>query len=187
MLDQRNLDRIVQGLWQERLDRGARLKIAGVGADDLPVIGDAVLELRLRRVKLGTRLRERRLGLGDVGARHLADLEAVARLLELLFQYGNVVFAQIHHRRVAQHVHIGGGAVLEDRLLREAHGRAGGENVRLGLLDRILRAAAVENALLHVEGRAARPAGVFLERVLPLSGFRPAGKRRLAYCGPADA
>jgi hypothetical protein len=39
-------------------------------------------------------------------------LKTVPGLLELLLQHGDVVLAQIYDRRVAQQVHIGGGAIL---------------------------------------------------------------------------
>ena len=50
---------------------------------------------------------EARLGLGDVGAGHFADVEAVARLPQLLVEHLDVVALQVEDGRVAQHVHVG--------------------------------------------------------------------------------
>ena len=59
-------------------------------ADDLLVGGAARLEVGLRGIELGDGVRPARLGLGHVGARHLADIEAVLGLAELLGQHLDV-------------------------------------------------------------------------------------------------
>ena len=59
-------------------------------ADDLFVGGAARLEVGLRGIELGNGVGPARLGLGHVGARHLADIEAVLGLAELLGQHLDV-------------------------------------------------------------------------------------------------
>ena len=94
--------RIGTGLAGYNVARGLRR----LDADNLAIIGHAVLELRLRRIKLRARLRQRRLSLRDVGARHFADIETILRLAELLFQNFDIRFTQFHNRAVANHIHI---------------------------------------------------------------------------------
>ena len=59
-------------------------------------------QLRLAGGKLRFRLR-------DVGARDFADIEAVARLLQRLFEHANVALLNLDDRRVAQIVHVDRG------------------------------------------------------------------------------
>ena len=54
--------------------------------------------------------------LRDVGAGHLADIEAVAGLAQLLLQHLDVAPLQIEDRRVAQQVHVGGDGVEQHGL-----------------------------------------------------------------------
>ena len=60
---------------------------------------------------------EPRFRLRHVGARHLADVEAVAHLAQLLLQHLDVAALQIEDRGVAQQVHVGGGGGEQDVLL----------------------------------------------------------------------
>ena len=53
------------------------------------------------------------LGLRDVGAGHLADIEAVLGLAELFGQHIDVRLTQAHDGEVADHVDIGGNGVEE--------------------------------------------------------------------------
>ena len=77
-------------------------------------------------------------GLGNVGAGHLADVEAVARLPQLLLEDLDVVALEVEVRRVPQHVHIGGRAIEQDVLLDAAQGLARAEHERFGLLHRVI-------------------------------------------------
>ena len=110
----------------------------------------------LRYADLRTGQGEPRLGLGNVGAGHLADVEAVARLPQLLLEHLDVVAAEVEVSRVAQHVHIGGRAIEQHVLLGRAQGLARAEHERLGLLHRIVRAKAVEQRLIDRHPDAAR-------------------------------
>ena len=67
---------------------------------------------------------QRRFGLGHVGPRHFADLETVARLLQLDLQDPDIGSPQAEHRLIAQHVHVGGGGALKRGQLRLADGFA---------------------------------------------------------------
>ena len=48
------------------------------------------------------------LRLGDVGSRHLADIEAVTRLFQLLREHFDVAAIEIEDRLVAYQIHVGG-------------------------------------------------------------------------------
>ena len=91
-------------------------------ANDLLVSGAARLEIGLRRGEGGERFRAASLGLRHVGARHLADIEAVLGRLELLGQHLHVVLAQADDGRVAHDVDIGGRGIEKDGLLDRAQG-----------------------------------------------------------------
>ena len=52
--------------------------------------------------------------LRHVGARDLADAEAIAGLAKLLLQHLDVAALQIEDRGVADQVHVGGGGVEQD-------------------------------------------------------------------------
>ena len=53
----------------------------------------------------------------DVGTRHLTDIEAVARLLELLGKDLDIALVELKDRAVAQQVHVGGRSVEQHLLL----------------------------------------------------------------------
>ena len=95
--------------------------------------------------------------LRDVGARHLADIEAVLGLAQLFFKNDDVVLAQIENGRIAQHIHIGGRAILQHALFRIAQRFAGAEHVAFCLAHAIKVAIAVEDRLGR---RDAKVAGV---------------------------
>ena len=101
-----------------------------------------------------------RLGLGHVRAGHLADIEAVARLAQLLVDDLDVVALEVEDGRVAEHVHIGLGAVEQHRLLGVAQGLAGAEHLGLGLAGGVEGAVAVEDRLIDLNAGAARKGGV---------------------------
>ncbi len=89
-------------------------------ADDLLKGGAARLEIRLSGGKGGQRFRAPRFGLRHIGARHLADIEAVPGRLELLAEHGDVVLAQADDGRIAHDIDIGGHGIEQDRLLDDA-------------------------------------------------------------------
>ena len=78
-------------------------------------------------------------GLGHVGPGHLADIEAVAGLAQLLVDHLDVVALQVENGRVAQHVHVGRRGIEQDVLLVVVQGLAGAEDGRFGLPDRVRR------------------------------------------------
>ena len=102
----RDIDRVVRAR-RERRQRRRRLEILGKLADDAQVILAARLQLRLGALQLAARLRQPRVGLGDVGAGEIADLEAIARGLCVRLQHAHVAAVELDDRLVADHVHIG--------------------------------------------------------------------------------
>lgn len=58
-----------------------------------------------------------RFRLRDVGARDLADIEAVPRLAQLLLDDLHVAALQFEDRRIAQHVHVDRGGIEQHGLL----------------------------------------------------------------------
>ncbi len=79
------------------------------------------------------RRREAQFRLRDVGARHLSDIEAVARLLQRCFQHVDVAALKLEDRVVAQQIHVGDHGVQQHGLLGHAQRFARGEHLRLGL------------------------------------------------------
>ena len=116
-------------------------------ANDLLVSGAARLEVGLRRGEGRKRFGAASLGLCHVGARHLADIEAVLGRLELLGQHLHVVLAQADDGRVAHDVHIGRRSIEEDGLLDRAQGLARSLHRRLRLADGIQILEALEERL----------------------------------------
>jgi hypothetical protein len=57
--------------------------------------------------KLRTSCSEAGLGLGNVGARHLADIESVTRLFQLLGEHFDVAAIKIEDCLIAQQIHVG--------------------------------------------------------------------------------
>lgn len=88
--------------------------------------------------------------------RHFADVEALLRLPQLLFEHFDVVAAQIRDRCVAQHVHVCGGRVVEQILLREAHLLARLQHLQIRLPHAVDGAVAVPDVLLDRDAVAAR-------------------------------
>ena len=84
---------------------------------------------------------EPRLGLGDVGAGEVADLEPVAGRLEVGFEHLHLVGVELDDGAVADHVHVGGDRLGEDVALDRAQRRAAGLDPGLGGADRLLRVA----------------------------------------------
>ena len=131
-------DRVLDRHRNQPVERAPGRELARLDADDLPEPGDARPQVRFRGADLRAPLGKPRLGLGDVGAGHLADVEAVARLPQLLLEDLDVVALEVEVRRVAQHVHIGGRAIEQHVLLDAAQGLARAEHERFGLLHRVI-------------------------------------------------
>ena len=74
-----------------------------------------------------------RFRLRHVGARHFADVEAVAGLAQLLLQHLDVAALQIEDRGVADQVHVGGGGVEQHGLLGQPQRLARGGHQLLRL------------------------------------------------------
>ena len=79
--------------------------------DDLLISRSACLEVGLRLRERRERVGPTRFGLGDIGPRHLADVEAVFGLLECLGEHFDIVLAQANGGGIANNVHIGSDAV----------------------------------------------------------------------------
>ena len=153
----RNRDRLRKDLGQlanQRRDWGQAL---GIVADRLAIIGERGLQLRLRAERGGARAGETRLGLRDVGARHLADVEAVLGLAQLFLQHLDVVAVEIEDRGVAHHVHVIADGAEQHVLLGVAQLLARAEHAGFGLAHRISGAIAVPHVLRDSDAVAARP------------------------------
>ena len=94
MFVQADSDRFGQASRQKRFDAARRLQLHRLHADHLPIDGDAVFQIGLRGEIVGARGRKAGLGLSDVSARDLADIEPIARLAELFLKNDDVVLAR---------------------------------------------------------------------------------------------
>ena len=86
-------------------------------AGHLPVHGAGGHYAALGRHAFRSRLCEPGLGLRHIGARHLAYLEPVHRGLELAAHHPLAAAAVLDLGQIAEHVHVGGHRVEQDRLL----------------------------------------------------------------------
>ena len=110
MLDLRDGYRLRQGFRYRPHERLYRRKAGRLIADELTVARDRGLQGRHCAERGRLALSQARLRLRHVGARHLADREAVARLAQLFLQHIDVVAVEAENGRVLKHVHIGGEA-----------------------------------------------------------------------------
>ena len=142
-----------------RSDRPARpaTSLPGSTPITLPIGGARRRQVRLCGQHLRAAGGEPRFGLRHVGLRHLADVEAIARLPQLLLQHLDVAPLQIEHRGVAQHVHVGGGGVQQHGLLDQPQRLARGRNLALRLPRAVGGLEAVEQRLRrrHADANAA--------------------------------
>ena len=106
-------------------------QLARLDADHLAILGDAGAQIGLGETGLRPRGGEAGLRLRHVGTGHLADIEAVVGLAQLLVDDFDVVALQIEDRRVAQHVHVGCGGIEQGVLLVVRQRLTGAENCGL--------------------------------------------------------
>ena len=118
-------DRARQACRRETVDRRAGRELARIAADHLPIGRRRRLVIGFRGEHLRAAGGQPRFRLRHVGARHLADIEAVAGLPQLLLQHLDVAPLQVEDRAVAQQIHVGGRRVEQHGLLgRRARSRA---------------------------------------------------------------
>ena len=79
-----------------------------------------VVRVRFGRQFLGPAGGKLGFRLGDVGARHLADVEAVLGLLQRLLEHANVAALDFDDRGVAQIIHVNRRRRQQHRLLQHA-------------------------------------------------------------------
>ena len=113
-------DRPRERAGRQPVDRRAGPQPAGIDPDHAAVVGLRGDVVRLRAEQRRAPRGQPRFRLGDVGARHLADIETVARLFELLGQHFDVAAVELEDRRVAQQIHVGGGGIEQHLLLGDA-------------------------------------------------------------------
>ena len=113
-------------------------------ADHLAVGRLARRQPALRFGELRTSELKPRFRLRDVGSGEVADLEAVARRLEVGLEDLHVILVELDDRAVADHVHVRGRRLREDVALDRSKGRAARFDAGLGGADVIPDAAAVE-------------------------------------------
>ena len=104
-------DAPLEALRQHLGERRGALQLAGILADDLAIDRRAGLRLRRAAASWATAAGAAGVGLRDVGARALADLEARARGAHLLGQELQVALGQHGDLPVADDVHIGAAAL----------------------------------------------------------------------------
>jgi hypothetical protein len=127
----------------------------GVAADRQREKLAADLELTMRGGQGGACLRQPRLGLGDVGAGVLADLEAVAGGAQLLRHHADVGLAHVDHLQVAPHVQVGRDRVQQHLLFDRHEALPRGQNRLARCLDRQPAAVAgIEHPFRHEAGGA---------------------------------
>ena len=136
-------------------------------------VGAGEIERRHGGGAAGLRLRH-------VGARHLADVEAVLGGLQIARQHGDVVLAQANDGLVAHHVDVGGHGLEQHAAFRGAQRLAPRPHGGLGLAHGVDHAKALEERLLQVDRVAARIALVLAGR------GRPRGLQLVAGVGVAD-
>ena len=146
---------------------GGRKRSTGEpGAKCLRLVADDAAKVRSRRRQIGfggQQLRlaggELRLGLGDVGARDLTDVEAVLGLLQRLFEHADVALLNLDDRGVAQIVHVDGGGRKQHGLFEHPQAFPRARNLALGRAGPVGGLLAVEQRLRHGGADAARRIG----------------------------
>src|SRR6185295_4758594 len=83
-------------------------------------------QVALSLYAVGHGARQPRFGLRHVRLRDLADIESLARRLQLLANHLFVVLRQVEHAEVAQHVDIGGHRLQQDLLFHARQLRPSG-------------------------------------------------------------
>ena len=142
-LRNRRLDRA----GRQPVDRRARRQLARLDADHLPVRRPRRGQVGFGGQHRGAAGRQPRLRLRDVGARHLADIEAVAHLAQLLLQHFDVAALQIEDCAVAQQIHVGGRRREQHVLLGQPQVLARRRDLTLGLPGPIAGLETVEQGL----------------------------------------
>ena len=97
-----------------------------------------------------------RLRLRDIGARHLADVEAVLRRPQIAGEHRHVVLAQAHDRRVAHDVAVGGDGIQQHQRFGRAQGLPAGARRRFRGIDGIYRPETAKQRLHRTYRIAAR-------------------------------
>ena len=108
VLDQREIDGGCQRRRKEAIDWRARREIDRVIADDAAEVRASGGQIRFGGELLRLARSQLRLGLGDVGASHLPDVEAIAGLLQRLLEHAHVAALDFKRRGIAQVVHVDG-------------------------------------------------------------------------------
>ena len=152
----RNPDRARQVARRKPVNRRTRRQLARLNPDHLPVGRNRGLVGRLRAQHLRAPGRQPRFRLRDVGARHLADIEAVARLAQLFLQHLDVAPLQVEDRRVTQQVHVRGHRREQHRLLGHPQGLARCLHLALRLARAVGSLKAVVERLRCRHAKAAR-------------------------------
>src|SRR5215510_13736884 len=147
---------IVEAARKQSSDRRWRLELAWRMTDDLLVGGVARLQIGLGRGQGRQSLGAAGLGLGHVGARHLAHIETILGRLELLGEHSHIVLTQTHDSRVAHDIDIGGHRVEQHRLFDAAQALARSLDRRLRPSDGVQILEALKQRLSELHRNAPR-------------------------------
>ena len=142
---------------QETIDRRTRREVRRLVADDPAEVRARRREIRFGSQGLRLAGRQLRFGLRNVRARHFADIEAIAGLLERLFEHAHVAALNFERRRIAQIVHVDRGSLQQDRLLEHAQRLAGSRDLALRRARPVGGLIAVVERLVDGQAGAARP------------------------------
>ena len=129
--------------------------------------------MRLGGEKLRASCGEPRFGLRYVGARYFADVETVARLLELFGENFDVAPLQIEHCLIAQQIHVSGRGIEQHLLLGDTQGLARRIHLTFRLTGPIRRLETVEQGVGAVGADRAR-----IEVLREWAGDESAGERK---------
>ena len=133
---ERHVDRGLRVGRQSR-QRWRGLEAIGRIADQRDVVFARGQEIGARALEVAFGERQPALRLGDVGAGEVADLEAVARRLQIGAQDVDIVGGQADERLVLDHVHVGGDHLREQRALGAAQIRPPGQHAGVGRADAV--------------------------------------------------
>ena len=138
--------------------------------DDLLVGAAAGAQVGARRIEARDGVGAAGFGLRHVGARHLADGEAVLRRLQFARQHVDVVLVEPNELLVAHHVHVGGDRLQQHAALDVAQHLALGAHVGFRAVHRVVGAKAAEDRLHGVDAVAARLGDAVEQLRRPLVG-----------------
>lgn len=159
MLDEAELDCGSERCGQETVDRRAGRQVRRLVADDAAEVRTGRVEIRFGGQSLRSAGRQLCFRLRNVGAGHLADIEAVTGLLQRLLEHPHVAALDFERRGIAQIVHVGRGSLEQHGLIETAQRFAGAGHLALRGARPVGGLVAVVQGLGSSQSDASRNAG----------------------------